>query len=147
MFSKFCTNRGFVSDVLYYNMMMKDWSVCCSDDTLSHSWGVPSWISGFTSSVCLQVMSLLTPGAVSSQPQPDFSSSPLHGAMDSSSSSSTSAVCSHTSADAAARTGDAQPYCPPTYGTSSYSMDPVASYQYSQSESQPPNAHASVERS
>ncbi|XP_036068880.1 paired box protein Pax-7 isoform X1 [Oryzias melastigma] len=91
-----------------------------------------SHINPMSNGLAPQVMSLLTPGAVSSQPQPDFSSSPLHGAMDSSSSSSTSAVCSHTSADAAARTGDAQPYCPPTYGTSSYSMDPVASYQYSQ---------------
>lgn len=93
----------------------------------------------FISSMCLQVMSLLTPNAVSSQPQQDFSSSPLHGALDSSSSSSTSAGCSHTSADAAVRTGDTQPYCPPTYSSSSYSMDPaVASYQYSQSESQLP---------
>ncbi|RVE71210.1 hypothetical protein OJAV_G00072360 [Oryzias javanicus] len=95
---------------------------------------VPSGhINPISNGLAPQVMGLLTPGAVSSQPQPDFSSSPLHGAMDSSSSSSASAGCGHTSADAAARTGDGQPYCPPTYGASSYGVDPaVASYQYSQ---------------
>lgn len=113
-------------------VIMEDWSPCCSDDRILLSWWATAGSSCFISSMCLQVMSLLTPNAVSSQLQQDFSSSPLHGALDSSSSSSTSA-------DAAVRTGDTQPYCPPTYSSSSYSMDPaVASYQYSQSESQLP---------
>lgn len=81
----------------------------------------------------LQVMSILSnPSAVPPQPQADFSISPLHGGLDSA--SSISASCSQR-ADSI-KPGDSLPtsqsYCPPTYSTTGYSVDPVAGYQYSQ---------------
>ncbi|XP_056242076.1 paired box protein Pax-7-like isoform X1 [Seriola aureovittata] len=87
-----------------------------------------------------QVMSILSnPSGVSSQPQHDFSISPLHSALDSSPSNAISASCSHRSAEASIKTVDSLPssqsYCPPTYSTTSYSMDSAvaaAGYQYSQ---------------
>ncbi|XP_067096966.1 paired box protein Pax-7 isoform X2 [Osmerus mordax] len=84
-----------------------------------------------------QVMSILSnPSGVPSQPQHDFSISPLHGGLDSS--NSISASCSQRSSDPSIKTVDSMPssqsYCPPTYSTSSYSVDPgvAAGYQYSQ---------------
>ncbi|XP_072223968.1 paired box protein Pax-7-like isoform X2 [Leuresthes tenuis] len=87
-----------------------------------------------------QVMSILgNPSNVSSQPQHDFSVSPLQNPMDSSSSNSISASCSQRSAETSIKTVDSLPssqsYCPPTYSTTSYGMDPAvaaAGYQYSQ---------------
>lgn len=80
-----------------------------------------------------QVMSILSnPSAVPPQPQADFSISPLHGGLDSA--TSISASCSQR-ADSI-KPGDSLPtsqaYCPPTYSTTGYSVDPVASYQYGQ---------------
>lgn len=80
-----------------------------------------------------QVMSILSnPGAVPPQPQADFSISPLHGGLDSA--TSISASCSQR-ADSI-KPGDSLPtsqsYCPPTYSTPGYSVDPVAGYQYGQ---------------
>ncbi|XP_054350966.1 paired box protein Pax-7 isoform X1 [Pongo pygmaeus] len=80
-----------------------------------------------------QVMSILgNPSAVPPQPQADFSISPLHGGLDSA--TSISASCSQR-ADSI-KPGDSLPtsqaYCPPTYSTTGYSVDPVASYQYGQ---------------
>ncbi|ERE85469.1 paired box protein Pax-7-like protein [Cricetulus griseus] len=80
-----------------------------------------------------QVMSILSnPSAVPPQPQADFSISPLHGGLDSA--SSISASCSQR-ADSI-KPGDSLPtsqsYCPPTYSTTGYSVDPVAGYQYGQ---------------
>ncbi|XP_048638672.1 paired box protein Pax-7 [Marmota marmota marmota] len=80
-----------------------------------------------------QVMtSVSSPSAVPPQPQADFSISPLHGGLDSA--SSISASCSQR-ADAI-KPGDSLPtsqsYCPPTYSTTGYSVDPVAGYQYGQ---------------
>ncbi|KAL6089836.1 hypothetical protein STEG23_020983, partial [Scotinomys teguina] len=79
------------------------------------------------------VMSILSnPSAVPPQPQADFSISPLHGGLDSA--SSISASCSQR-ADSI-KPGDSLPtsqsYCPPTYSTTGYSVDPVAGYQYGQ---------------
>ncbi|EHB14735.1 Paired box protein Pax-7 [Heterocephalus glaber] len=78
------------------------------------------------------VMSILSnPSAVPPQPQADFSISPLHGGLDSA--SSISASCQR--ADSI-KSGDSLPtsqsYCPPTYSTTGYSVDPVAGYQYGQ---------------
>lgn len=78
-------------------------------------------------------MSILSnPSAVPPQPQADFSISPLHGGLDSA--TSISASCSQR-ADSI-KPGDSLPtsqsYCPPTYSTTGYSVDPVAGYQYSQ---------------
>ncbi|ELK10456.1 Paired box protein Pax-7 [Pteropus alecto] len=80
-----------------------------------------------------QVMSILSnPSAVPPQPQADFSISPLHGGLDSA--PSISASCSQR-ADSI-KPGDSLPtsqsYCPPTYSTTGYSVDPVAGYQYGQ---------------
>ncbi|KAH0503084.1 Paired box protein Pax-7 [Microtus ochrogaster] len=80
-----------------------------------------------------QVMSILSnPSAVPPQPQADFSISPLHGGLESA--SSISASCSQR-ADSI-KPGDSLPtsqsYCPPTYSTTGYSVDPVAGYQYGQ---------------
>ncbi|CDQ89104.1 unnamed protein product [Oncorhynchus mykiss] len=81
-------------------------------------------------------MSILSnPSGVPSQSQHDFSISPLHGSLESS--NSISASCSQRSSDQSIKTVDSmassQSYCPPTYSTSSYSVDPVtAGYQYSQ---------------
>ena len=78
-------------------------------------------------------MSILSnPSAVPPQPQADFSISPLHGGLDSA--TSISASCSQR-ADSI-KPGDSLPtsqsYCPPTYSTTGYSVDPVAGYQYGQ---------------
>ncbi|XP_056278287.1 paired box protein Pax-7-like [Pseudoliparis swirei] len=80
-----------------------------------------------------QVMSILSnPGGVSSQPQLDFS--PLHSALDSP--PPNGAGCSQRAAEASIKTVDSLPspqsYCPSTYSTGGYSMDPAAGYQYSQ---------------
>uniref|UniRef100_A0A668AS20 Paired box 7a n=1 Tax=Myripristis murdjan TaxID=586833 RepID=A0A668AS20_9TELE len=81
-----------------------------------------------------QVMSILSnPSAVPSQPQHDFSISPLHSSLESS--NPISASCSQRS-DAIKSVdslASSQSYCPPTYSATSYSVDPVtAGYQYSQ---------------
>lgn len=84
-------------------------------------------------------MSILTnTSSVSSQAQPDFSISPLHSSLEPSPSNTISS-CSQRPAEASIKTVDSLPssqsYCPPTYSTTSYSMDPAvaaAGYQYSQ---------------
>ncbi|KAJ8257641.1 hypothetical protein GJAV_G00188070 [Gymnothorax javanicus] len=81
-----------------------------------------------------QVMSILSnPTAVAPQPQHDFSISPLHGGLESS--NPISASCSQRSdpIKSVDSLPSSQSYCPPTYSTTSYSVDPVAAgYQYSQ---------------
>uniref|UniRef100_A0A668A989 Paired box 7a n=1 Tax=Myripristis murdjan TaxID=586833 RepID=A0A668A989_9TELE len=76
---------------------------------------------------------LSNPSAVPSQPQHDFSISPLHSSLESS--NPISASCSQRS-DAIKSVdslASSQSYCPPTYSATSYSVDPVtAGYQYSQ---------------
>lgn len=82
----------------------------------------------------LQVMSILSnPSAVPSQPQHDFSISPLHSSLESS--NPISASCSQRSdtIKSVDSLASSQSYCPPTYSATSYSVDPVtAGYQYSQ---------------
>ena len=101
-----------------------------------HLWG-PSHAhpcrSAYADDLSPQVMSILSnPSAVPPQPQADFSISPLHGGLDSA--PSISASCSQR-ADSI-KPGDSLPtsqsYCPPTYSTTGYSVDPVAGYQYGQ---------------
>ncbi|TRY87086.1 hypothetical protein DNTS_009167 [Danionella cerebrum] len=81
-----------------------------------------------------RVMSILSnPSAVAPQAQHEFSISPLHSSLEASNPISSS--CSQRSEPI--KTPDSLPssqsYCPPTYSTTSYSMDPVtAGYQYSQ---------------
>uniref|UniRef100_A0A8C9W4G9 Paired box 7a n=1 Tax=Scleropages formosus TaxID=113540 RepID=A0A8C9W4G9_SCLFO len=81
-----------------------------------------------------QVMSILgNPSGVPPQPQHDFSISPLHGSLETS--SPISASCSQRSdpIKSVDSLASSQSYCPPTYSATSYSVDPVAAgYQYSQ---------------
>ncbi|XP_034167930.1 paired box protein Pax-7b isoform X5 [Pangasianodon hypophthalmus] len=81
-----------------------------------------------------QVMSILSnPSAMAPQPQHDFSISPLHSGLEAS--NPISGSCSQRSEPikTAESLASSQSYCPPTYSSTSYSVDPVtAGYQYSQ---------------
>lgn len=78
-------------------------------------------------------MGLLTNhGGVPHQPQTDYALSPLTGGLEPT--TTVSASCSqrldHMKSLDSLPTS--QSYCPPTYSTSGYSMDPVTGYQYGQ---------------
>lgn len=78
-------------------------------------------------------MGLLTNhGGVPHQPQTDYALSPLTGGLEPT--TTVSASCSqrldHMKSLDSLPTS--QPYCPPTYSTTGYSMDPVTGYQYGQ---------------
>ncbi|XP_039770402.1 paired box protein Pax-3 [Ornithorhynchus anatinus] len=80
-----------------------------------------------------QVMGLLTNhGGVPHQPQTDYALSPLTGGLEPT--TTVSASCSQRLDHM--KTLDSLPtsqsYCPPTYSTTGYSMDPVTGYQYGQ---------------
>ncbi|XP_005145476.1 paired box protein Pax-7 isoform X3 [Neopsephotus bourkii] len=80
-----------------------------------------------------QVMSILSnPSGVPPQPQADFSISPLHGGLDTTNSISASCSQRSDSIKSVDSLPTSQSYCPPTYSTTSYSVDPVAGYQYGQ---------------
>ncbi|XP_078802837.1 paired box protein Pax-7a isoform X3 [Oryzias latipes] len=81
-----------------------------------------------------QVMSILSnPSAVPSQPQHDFSISPLHSSLESSNPISASCSQRSDSIKSVDSLASSQSYCPPTYSATSYGVDPVtAGYQYSQ---------------
>lgn len=80
-----------------------------------------------------QVMSILSnPSGVPPQPQAEFSISPLHGGLDSTNSISASCSQRSDSIKSVESLPTSQSYCPPTYSTTSYSVDPVAGYQYGQ---------------
>ncbi|KAF5904721.1 paired box protein Pax-7-like isoform X1 [Clarias magur] len=80
------------------------------------------------------VMSILSnPSAMAPQSQHDFSISPLHSGLEAS--NTISGSCSQRSEPikTAESLASSQSYCPPTYSSTSYSVDPVtAGYQYSQ---------------
>ncbi|XP_067384415.1 paired box protein Pax-7-like isoform X1 [Channa argus] len=102
-------------------------------DTFMSSAAPSNHVNPVSNGLAPQVMSILSnPSAVSSQPQHDFSISPLHSTLDSSPSNVISASCSQRPAEATIKAVDSLPssqsYCPPTYSTTSYSMD----YQYAQ---------------
>ncbi|XP_014185025.1 paired box protein Pax-7 isoform X1 [Haplochromis burtoni] len=109
-------------------------------DTFMNSSTPSNHVNHVSNGLSPQVMSILSNSSgVSSQTQHDFPISPLHSTLDSTSSNSISASCSQRSAEASIKTVDSLPssqsYCPPTYSTTSYSMDPsvaAAGYQYSQ---------------
>lgn len=88
----------------------------------------------FFSTACVfQVMGLLTNhGGVPHQPQTDYALSPLTGGLEPT--TAVSASCSqrldHMKSLDSLPTS--QSYCPPTYSTTGYSMDPVTGYQYGQ---------------
>lgn len=78
-------------------------------------------------------MSILSnPSGVPPQPQADFSISPLHGGLDTTNSISASCSQRSDSIKSVDSLPTSQSYCPPTYSTTSYSVDPVAGYQYGQ---------------
>uniref|UniRef100_A0ACB8EE55 Uncharacterized protein n=1 Tax=Sphaerodactylus townsendi TaxID=933632 RepID=A0ACB8EE55_9SAUR len=78
-------------------------------------------------------MSILSnPSGVPPQPQADFSISPLHGSLDTANSISASCSQRSDSIKSVDSLPTSQSYCPPTYTTTGYSVDPVASYQYGQ---------------
>ncbi|XP_026100260.1 paired box protein Pax-3-like [Carassius auratus] len=78
-----------------------------------------------------QVMGLLNPGGVPHQPQSDFALSPLTGGLEPSTGMAPSC---HSSQRLEALSGlpSSQSYCPSSYSSPGYSVDHVASYQYSQ---------------
>ncbi|XP_069069563.1 paired box protein Pax-3 isoform X5 [Pleurodeles waltl] len=88
---------------------------------------------GDTTYCTQKVMGLLTNhGGVPHQPQSDYALSPLTGGLEPA--TAVSASCSQRlehmkSLDSLA---SSQSYCPPTYSTTAYSMDPVTGYQYGQ---------------
>ncbi|XP_060548497.1 paired box protein Pax-7-like [Pantherophis guttatus] len=80
-----------------------------------------------------QVMSILSnPSGVAPQSQADFSISPLHGSLDSANAISASCSQRSDSIKSVDSLPTSQAYCPPTYTTTGYSVDPVAGYQYGQ---------------
>ncbi|KAI3357239.1 hypothetical protein L3Q82_015472, partial [Scortum barcoo] len=89
-------------------------------DTFMSSAAPSNHVNPVSNGLSPQVMSILSnPSGVSSQPQHDFSISPLHSALDSSPSNSIPASCSQRSAEASIKTVDSLPssqksYCPPT---------------------------------
>nr|XP_057907159.1 paired box protein Pax-7-like isoform X2 [Doryrhamphus excisus] len=109
-------------------------------DTFMTSAAPSSHVNPVSAGLSPQVMSILSnPNGVSSQPQHDFSVSPLHGMLETPPSNTVSAPSSQRSTDASIKTADSlassQSYCPPTYSTTNYSVDPAVAavgYQYSQ---------------
>ncbi|XP_015682788.1 paired box protein Pax-7, partial [Protobothrops mucrosquamatus] len=80
-----------------------------------------------------QVMSILSnPSGVAPQSQADFSLSPLHGSLESANAISASCSQRSDSIKSVDSLPTSQAYCPPTYTTTGYSVDPVAGYQYGQ---------------
>jgi len=100
--------------------------------------------------LCAQVMSILSnPNGVPSQSQHDFSISPLHAGggggsgvgLDGSNGSGVAAIsasCSQRGADGGIKAVDSlassHSYCPPTYSSAGYAVDPGVGggYQYTQ---------------
>uniref|UniRef100_A0A3Q2QM32 Paired box 7 n=1 Tax=Fundulus heteroclitus TaxID=8078 RepID=A0A3Q2QM32_FUNHE len=118
------------------------WSPCCLPQC-SGGGGVGSsqpLLSFYcTSLFCLQVMSILSNScSVSSQSHHDFSQSPLARTLNSSLHNIMPTNCSQHSSEVSIKMLDRIPssesYCPTTYSSTDYSMDPVMtapSYQYS----------------
>ncbi|MFT7803282.1 paired box protein Pax-3 isoform X1 [Arapaima gigas] len=88
-----------------------------------------------------QVMGLLNPGGVPHQPQSDYALSPLTGGLEPG--SGMAASCSQrldhmksleglSSLPSLPSLPSSQTYCPPTYSSTGYSVDPVTPYQYGQ---------------
>ncbi|KAJ8388710.1 hypothetical protein AAFF_G00131190 [Aldrovandia affinis] len=82
-----------------------------------------------------QVMGLLNPGGVPHQPQSDYALSPLTGGLEPN--SSMAASCSQrldglSGLSSLPTLPSSQSYCPGTYSSPGYSVDPVAPYQYGQ---------------
>lgn len=91
-----------------------------------------------------QVMGLLNPGGVPHQPQSDYAISPLTGGLEPPAGMAASCsqrmdhlkglegLTSVPSMSALPSLPSSQSYCPPSYSSPGYTVDHVASYQYSQ---------------
>uniref|UniRef100_A0A8C7XKE8 Paired box 3 n=1 Tax=Oryzias sinensis TaxID=183150 RepID=A0A8C7XKE8_9TELE len=77
-----------------------------------------------------QVMGLLNHGGVPHQPQSDYAISPLTGGLEPP--AGMAASCSQRMDHIKGLEGLTSSYCPPSYGSQGYTVDHVASYQYSQ---------------
>lgn len=78
-------------------------------------------------------MGLLTNhGGVPHQPQTDYALSPLTGGLEPTSTGSASCSQRLDHMKGLDSLPTSQSYCPPTYSTTGYSMDPVTGYQYGQ---------------
>ncbi|XP_049611108.1 paired box protein Pax-7 isoform X1 [Syngnathus scovelli] len=99
-----------------------------------------SHVNPVTTGLSPQVMSILSnPSGISSQSQHDFSVSPLHSMLEAPPPNAVPGPGSQRSAEASIKTADGLPssqsYCPPTYSTTNYSVDPAVAavgYQYTQ---------------
>nr|ATU79809.1 PAX7 [Ambystoma mexicanum] len=101
-------------------------------DSFMNPGGPTNHMNPVSNGLSPQVMSILSnPSGVQSQSQ-DFSISPLHGGLDTSNSISASCSQRSDSIKSVDSLATSQSYCPPTYSTTGYSVDPVASYQYGQ---------------
>uniref|UniRef100_A0A3B5L8N5 Paired box 3b n=1 Tax=Xiphophorus couchianus TaxID=32473 RepID=A0A3B5L8N5_9TELE len=79
-----------------------------------------------------QVMGLLNPGGVPHQPQSDYAISPLTGGLEPPSGMAASCSQRMDHIKALPSLPSSQSYCTPSYSSPGYTVDHVASYQYSQ---------------
>uniref|UniRef100_A0A3P9B7Y9 Paired box 3b n=1 Tax=Maylandia zebra TaxID=106582 RepID=A0A3P9B7Y9_9CICH len=79
-----------------------------------------------------QVMGLLNPGGVPHQPQSDYAISPLTGGLETPAGMAASCSQRMDHIKALPSLPSSQSYCPPSYSSPGYTVDHVASYQYSQ---------------
>ncbi|XP_016373454.1 paired box protein Pax-7-like [Sinocyclocheilus rhinocerous] len=127
-------HQGGLSSDSSYGLSSNRHSFSCYTDTFMSQSASSNHMNPVSNGLSPQVMSILSnPSAVAPQPQHEFSISPLHSSLEAS--NPISASCSHRSEPI--KTADSLPssqsYCPSTYSTTSYSVDPVtAGYQYSQ---------------
>nr|XP_033777999.1 paired box protein Pax-7 isoform X1 [Geotrypetes seraphini] len=102
-------------------------------DTFMNPGGHSNHMNPVSNGLSPQVMSILSnPSGVPSQSQADFSISPLHSGLDTTNSISASCSQRSDSIKSVDSLPSSQSYCPPTYSTPGYGVDPVASYQYGQ---------------
>ncbi|XP_075462119.1 paired box protein Pax-7 isoform X2 [Ascaphus truei] len=100
-------------------------------DSFMNPGGPPNHMNPVSNGLSPQVMSILSsPNGLGPQSQSDFSISPLH--LETSNSLSASCSQRSDSIKSVDSLSTSQSYCAPTYSTTGYSMDPVASYQYGQ---------------
>ncbi|XP_073512276.1 paired box protein Pax-7 isoform X4 [Phyllobates terribilis] len=102
-------------------------------DSFINPGGPSNHMNPVGNSLSPQVMSILSsPSGVVPQSQSEFSISPLHSGLETSNSLSASCSQRSDSIKSVDSLSTSQSYCAPTYSTTGYSMDPVASYQYGQ---------------
>ncbi|XP_077312456.1 paired box protein Pax-7 isoform X6 [Lithobates pipiens] len=102
-------------------------------DSFMNPGGPTNHMNQVSNGLSPQVMSILSsPNGMPPQSQSDFSISPLHSGLETTNSLSASCSQRSDSIKSVDSLPTSQSYCAPTYSTTGYSMDPVASYQYGQ---------------